>query len=81
MADLLGELDQQDADDLQLGDVNQIAVANAAMFQAHGVLSNENAEQAAFNMDEDLNQKYNVSVGAIRGYNKPGADPEARVSK
>ena len=40
------------------------------MFVANGVVSNENAESAAFNLNDNLNQKYNVSVGAIRGYNK-----------
>lgn len=47
-----------------------MAKANAAMFAANGVVSNDGPELAAFNLDDNLNQKYNVSVGAIRGYNK-----------
>ena len=65
MADLLGELDQQDADDLQLHDVNQMAAANAAMYAANGITTDDHQE-AAFNMDDNLNMKYNVAVGAIQ---------------
>ena len=54
MADLLGELDREDADDLQLNDVNQMAAANAAMFVTNGVVTND-AEPAAFNMEDNLN--------------------------
>lgn len=46
-----------------------MAAANAAMLVTNGVVSNENVEAAAFNLNDNLNQKYNVSVGAIRGSN------------
>ena len=76
MADLLGELDREDADELQLNDVNQMAAANAAMFATNGVVTTD-AEPAAFNMEDNLNQRYNMSVGAIKGTNKFDGNPGA----
>ena len=66
MANLLGELDQQDEDDLQ--DVTYRAVAttdlNGAADYEAGV--EDSNQQVAFNKDDQLTLKYNATVGQIQ---------------
>lgn len=61
MDDILGELDDQDEEDLE------VANTNAANFASTNVVAED--MDMAFNKDEELNLKYNMAVGSI--HSKP----------
>lgn len=64
MEDILGELDDQDEDDL-----DQVVNTGAPNFASKGAAVEDT--DMAFNKDEELNLKYNMAVGQI--HQKPEA--------
>jgi hypothetical protein len=58
MDDILGELDDQDEEELE-----QIAGAGNANFAAANVPIED--DEMAFNKDDQLNMKYNMAVGEL----------------
>ena len=81
MANLLGELDQQDEDDLQ--DVTYQAMAttdlNGAADYEAGTEGGD--QQVAFNKDDQLTLKYNATVGQIQDRKMINGAPGADASK
>ena len=70
MDDILGELDDQDEDDLKDVNANKNRVAGNVVQNQVDLDLIQDEEIMAFNKNDQLNQKYNVSVGQI---NKPKA--------
>lgn len=68
MEDLLGELDDQDEEELE-----QVALSGNAKYTV-GVSAVDDLNMA-FNKDEELNMKYNMAVGQVH------SKPEKNLSK
>ena len=74
MDDILGELDDQDEEDLE-----QVVNTGAANFANTNMVAED--IDMAYNKDEELNLKYNMAVGQIHSKNEGAASKKRDITQ